>query len=189
LGLGLLLMVLQPEMVSSLDLSDAQLEELESLETESRQRLTEFSLLSEMSFEEMQKQAERAKQERPKVHAAVPKRINGILVPYQQERLKTICDLIGIRRVGVYGSLLDGMLSEKLKVTDAQKRDLQDAAKRVREETGNETIKIEAEIYKKIAEGLPKEKQELFREKLGKPVHKMPANLSTLLYQMEHPQF
>jgi hypothetical protein len=80
--------------------------------------------------------------------------------------------------MGPIWDLLYGSLGQELKLDDADKKKLKEAAKEARTLFEKKTIEIEQSMLDERTEKLPEPAQKKLRELLGPPLQNTPANLS-----------
>ena len=121
-GGGSLLGLLRIEQIQKeLDLLPDQIEKIQKLQEESRNEMRDlFSGFGEMSREERQKAMEGIREKMAKRRAEMDKKVKGILVDHQTERLMQInIQLQGDR------ALANEQVLEMLEITPKQKKDLE----------------------------------------------------------------
>ena len=128
------MMILRNEqMQKELEIVDDQLKELEAIGEDMRDS---FQGLRDMSQEERDTKFR-------EINKKFEERINEVLLPHQQKRLKQITTQFSSRgRDGIAGSLTDGDLAKDLKITDEQKAKLKEVGEEARKEMDEKTRKI-----------------------------------------------
>ena len=123
-GGSVMFTVLNAQVQTELELSDEQKESLTKLSTEARANRPDFQALQNLSAEERtQKMAEFRDQAAARA-VETNKKVNDILLPSQQERLKQII----IQTQGPQAAASNEDLSKALGLTDEQKQKIKDIA-------------------------------------------------------------
>jgi Spy/CpxP family protein refolding chaperone len=160
-GFGGPMMLMRSEQIQKeLEIVDDQLEELEAIGEDMRDS---FQGLRDMSQEERETKMREIAQE-------YEKRVNEVLLPHQQKRLKQITVQFSSRgREGIAGSLTDGDLAKELKITDEQKEKLRKAGEEARTEMEEKMRKFRSEMEEKILAVLTDEQRRQYKEMIGEP--------------------
>jgi Spy/CpxP family protein refolding chaperone len=154
-------MLLRSEQIQKeLEIVDDQLKELEAIGEEMRES---FQGLRDMSPEERDEKFR-------EINKELETRLNEVLLPHQQKRLKQITTQMGSRgRDGVAGMLTDGDLGKDLKVTEDQKKKLREVVESARTEMDEQMRKVRKDFEDKLLSVLTPEQRKQYEEMLGEP--------------------
>lgn len=155
------MMILRNEQIQKeLEIVDDQLKDLEAIGEEMRES---FQGLRDLSQEERDEKFR-------EINKQFEERLNEVLLPHQQKRLKQISAQFSSRGPnGVAGTLTEGNLAEELKITDEQKEKLRSVGEEARAEMEEKTKKIRAEMEEKILAVLTEEQRKQYKELVGEP--------------------
>ncbi|MEQ1903258.1 MAG: hypothetical protein ABL888_03620 [Pirellulaceae bacterium] len=118
-------------------------------------------------------------EERHIVSKELYNRLKSTFSPDQWSTLEGIAERNLERKMGPIWDLLYGSLGQELKLDDADKKKLKEAAKEARTLFEKKTIEIEQSMLDERTEKLPEPAQKKLRELLGPPLQNTPANLSS----------
>jgi hypothetical protein len=117
-------------------------------------------------------------EERHIVSKELYNRLKTTLTHDQWSTLEGIAERNLERKMGPIWDLLYGSLGQELKLDDAEKKKLKEAAKETRSFFEKKSIEIEQSMLDERTEKLPAPAQKKLRELLGPPLQNTPANLS-----------
>ena len=123
-GGGVMVTVLNAQVQTELELSDEQKESLTKLSTEARGNRADFQGLQDLSAEERTKKMAELREAGQVRTAETNKKVNEILLPSQQERLKQII----LQTQGPQSAATNEDLAKALGLTDDQKQKIKDIA-------------------------------------------------------------
>lgn len=158
--MGAMMIIRNEQIQKELEIVDDQLQELETIGEEMRDS---FQGMRDLSQEEREDKMREITQD-------YEKRVNEVLLPHQQKRLKQITTQFQSRgREGVAGALTQGGLAEELKITDDQREKLQKVAEEARAEMDEQTRKLRQEMEEKILAVLNDDQRKKYKEMIGEP--------------------
>lgn len=159
-GMGSMMILRNEQIQKELEIVDDQLQELEAIGEEMRDSFQGFREMSE------DERADRMRE----ITADFEKRVNEVLLPHQQKRLKQITSQFQTRgREGVAGALTEGNLADELKITDEQREKLRKVGEEARAEMEEKTRKLREEMELKILDVLTDEQRRQYKELMGEP--------------------
>ncbi len=155
------MMIMRSEQIQKeLEIVDDQLKELEAIGEDMRE--------SFQGFRDMSQEDRDAKMR--DINKQFEERLNEVLLPHQQKRLKQISAQFSSRGPnGFAGSLTEGNLADELKITDEQKAKLKTVGEEARADMDAKTKKIRAEMEEKILAVLTEEQRKQYKEMVGEP--------------------
>lgn len=155
------MMIIRSEQIQKeLEIVDDQLKELEAIGEDMRDS---FQGLRDLSQEERD-------QKFRDINKEFESRLNEVLLPHQQKRLKQITNQFSSRgREGIAGSLTDGDLAKELNITDEQKAKLKTVGEEARQEMDEKLKKIRSEMEEKVLSVLTDEQRKQYKEMVGEP--------------------
>jgi hypothetical protein len=159
------LMLLRSDQVrEALEIVEDQAKELEDIGNEMREEMRGmFQNFRDMSDEERQ-------QKMKELNDSFQSRIDGVLLPYQQKRLKQITMQQRTRgRTGLAGALADDAIAKELNLTSEQKQKLQETAEKARQEMEEKMARLRKEMEDQILSVLTAEQREKYTEMVGEP--------------------
>ncbi len=153
------MMLLRSEQIQKeLEIVEDQLKEIETIGEDMRES---FQGMRDMSQEERETKM-------TEINKDFQTRVNEILLPHQQKRLKQIgLQMAGRGRDGAAGSLTEGDLSKELKITDEQKAKLKEVAEKARINMEEKTKKLREEFESEILAVLTDEQRAQYKEMVG----------------------
>ncbi len=169
-GGGGMMLLMNEKVREELEIVDDQFEELQSMQEDMRDEMTEmFQGMrggdgggGRPDMEEMRTKME----ERMKVYQ---EKLDSILLPHQQQRLKQLT-LQSQSRGRAAGALLDNdELKDELGITAEQEDKMREAAEKAQEELREQILKLTREAENKIIGVLDSEQQKKYREMVGEP--------------------
>lgn len=127
--------------------------------------------LYDMSIADPQERMKKYTEASQALGAETEKKVQEILLPHQIRRIKQIALQMQMQSVGYGGGGLQGQLADDLKITDAQKTQLQDKQKEVQKEMQEKTQafykQLQDESREKLLSVLTPEQREKLKELLG----------------------
>jgi Spy/CpxP family protein refolding chaperone len=159
-GMGSMMILRNEQIQKELEIVDDQLQELEAIGEEMRDSFQGFRDMSE------DERADRMRE----ITADFEKRVNEVLLPHQQKRLKQITAQFQARgREGVTGALTEGNLADELKITEEQREKLRKVGEEARAEMDEKMRKLREEMEQKILAVLTDEQRSQYKELMGEP--------------------
>ncbi len=166
-GLGLL----QNEQIrKELEIVDDQIEQLTKLQEEAREQMRDvFSGLRDLDPEARRERFTEMREKMAEMQQEMQAKADKILLPHQSERLKQIGVQMQLRARGTSGALLEGELAETLKISDEQKKQLEEAAAKATEQMNEKIAAAREEARKQVLEALTPEQRAQLEKLTGKP--------------------
>lgn len=90
----------------------------------------------------------------------VKNRIDGMLLPFQQEQMKALTAQIGCHRMGLVFTLTESKLGTDLEIADEQKKAIRQEGAELYKTLSGKTIEIERELNAKLLEVLTQEQRD-----------------------------
>jgi Spy/CpxP family protein refolding chaperone len=159
------MMLLGNEQVrEALEIVDDQVQQIDEISEEMRSSMRDmFMNFRDLSDEERQKKMTELNDE-------YQAKIDEVLLPHQQKRLKQIMmQQRGRGRSGLAGALSDDGLAKELNITASQKEEMQRVAEEARREMEEKVAQLRKEMEDKILGVLDAEQRDKYRELVGEP--------------------
>lgn len=102
------------------------------------------------------------------------KRLLGILTESQRRHLEERCILIGVKRRGVYASLMHGELRRRLSVSDEQRNQIEAITTKLRSRIVKNEMDRKEQSYEEALALLDDEKRQMVRKRMGAPIQWWP---------------
>ena len=164
------MMLLMNEKVrEELDLVDDQVEELTALQGEIQNEMRDlFSGMGNMDQSERQSAMEKMRADMTKMTEGYQKKVDAVLLPHQQKRLKQLTFQSQRSGRGGIGSLLSSdSMKEELDITSEQEPKLTEAAEKAQEEMAAELKKLQSKAEDKVLSALTESQRKKYRELVG----------------------
>ncbi len=158
------MMLLRSEQVQkALEIVDDQVEQIDEIGNEMRDAMRDaFQNFRDMSDEERQKKM-------TELNEDFQAKVDEILLPHQQKRLKQIALQQRTRGMNGIAGALDGDLAKELKITSAQKEEMQKVAEEARKEMEEKIVQLRKDMEDKVLSVLDSDQREKFQELVGEP--------------------
>ena len=186
LGDSFLRLVTQNRMTHTyLGVSDAQILELNNLQKSVEEKSSEYLELVTIYSRNKQEEDERhvRKEWKELVDSFVPE-IEAILVPSQIDRLRNMCEIVGVKQHGLYASLLDSPLADRLDVTPEQLRELKEHVDSLVTEIVKKSNDFETDFYSELFSDLTMSQKQMLKKRMGRPLRQIPALPCVLISQL-----
>ena len=162
--------LLQSEKIrGDLELVDDQLAEFEAIRDEVYRDMREmWQGMRDMSREERRERFEQIRAEMESRREELEERVDSVLLPHQQTRLKQLVMQSQARRQGgTIGFVASDGIAEKLKLTDEQRAKLKKTAEEVRQDLDERIKKLRKNAEEKILSVLTAEQRKQYESMMG----------------------
>jgi Spy/CpxP family protein refolding chaperone len=151
-----------------LELVKDQQDKLRKIEEEMRGSMRElFSGLRDLSEEDRRKKFAEIREKMTKQREVMQKKVDGILLPHQRDRLKQISLQMRMQRSGATSTLTSDTVTEALGITEAQKKKLAEVRKEVEKQLQEDIAKARENARKKIFDVLTPEQRKKLEKLTG----------------------
>ena len=147
-----------------LELTEEQIAELQDLGN-NRGGMDRETLRQEFEGLSIEERRERMQELRKEREESAKTKLSEILLPFQMERLTQISNQMMAR--GGSGSLINGPLSEKLKITDEQKDKIREKADKLQKEMTEKIAEMRAKMQEELLGELTSSQRREYEEMMG----------------------
>jgi Spy/CpxP family protein refolding chaperone len=170
-GNGLLGLAMRDEVQQELQLVDEQQDKVRALSDDMRSKVRDemggmFQQLRDVSDEERRAKFDEIRKKFEAINTDMEKKLDGVLLPHQLERLKQIDLQSKIRQRGA-SALTGGDVAEALNLSDDQREKLEKRAAEVQEELQTKIRELQADARKKMIDVLTPEQQAQLQKMMG----------------------
>ncbi|MFO0790248.1 MAG: hypothetical protein U0805_12415 [Pirellulales bacterium] len=170
-GGGVLGLAMRDEVQQELQLVDEQKEKIRGLTDELRTKARDemrgmFENMRDLSDEERRAKFDEIRKKFESINTDMEKKLDGILLPHQLDRLKQINLQNQVRYRGA-SALTSGDVAQALNLTDEQREKLEKRAAEVQEELQTKIRELQAEARKKMLDVLTPEQQAQLQKMMG----------------------
>lgn len=170
-GGGILGLAMRDEVQQELQLVDEQKEKVRALTDELRNKAREemrgmFENMRDLSDEERRAKFDEIRTKFEAINSEMEKKLDGILLPHQLERLKQINLQNQIKYRGA-SALTSGDVAQALNLTDEQREKLEKRAAEVQEELQTKIRELQTEARKKMLDVLTPDQQAQLQKLMG----------------------
>ena len=170
-GGGLLGLATRDEVQQELQLVDEQKDKVRALNDDMRSKVRDemggmFQQLRDVSDEERRAKFDEIRKKFETINTDMEKKLDGVLLPHQLERLKQIDLQSKIRQRGA-SALTGGDVAEALNLSDDQREKLEKRAAEVQEELQTKIRELQADARKKMIDVLTPDQQAQLQKMMG----------------------
>jgi Spy/CpxP family protein refolding chaperone len=170
-GSGLLSLAMRDEVQQELQLVDEQKDKVRAISDDMRSKVRDemggmFQQLRDASDEERRAKFDEIRKKFETINSDMEKKLDGVLLPHQLERLKQIDLQTKIRQRGA-SALTGGDVAEALNLSDDERAKLEKRATEVQEELQTKIRELQADARKKMIDVLTPEQQAQLQKMMG----------------------
>jgi Spy/CpxP family protein refolding chaperone len=170
-GGGLLGLATRDEVQQELQLVDEQKDKVRAISDDMRTKVRDemggmFQQLRDVSDEERRAKFDEIRKKFETINTDMEKKLDGVLLPHQLERLKQIDLQSKIRQRGA-SALTGGDVAEALNLSDDQREKLEKRAAEVQEELQTKIRELQADARKKMIDVLTPDQQAQLQKMMG----------------------
>lgn len=165
---GSMFLLTNENVQKELDLVDDQVEELKALQEEVQNEMRDmFSGMRDMDPSERESAMEDLRSKMESKMTDFQKRVDEVLLPHQQKRLKQLTVQSQSRGRGIGSGLLSDTVKKELDITSEQEEKMREAAEKAQEEYQAELRKLQSKFEDRVLNQLTDDQRKKYKELVG----------------------